>query len=121
MTEFDRELERKLQSWPELTPDPLAMKRTALRMNLRLAAMRGAQANSYEEHQFRLLLSSSGVLAVLGYLAWPLLSDFLAQNPWCESALFFVVILSLAAPMVLLPLVRAAMTDDAVLQAGGRR
>ncbi len=114
MTQLNGDLNRRLQSWPELAPDTLTMQRIALRMNNQLAALRAASAESFGEPQFRLLLTTGAALAVLVYLAWPYISDFLAENPWCEFALLCVVVLSLIAPLILLPLLRAG-NGEAIL------
>ncbi|MBZ5512881.1 MAG: hypothetical protein LAN70_17175 [Acidobacteriia bacterium] len=114
MTQLNGDLNRRLKSWPELAPDTLAMQRIALRMNHQLAAWRAASAESLGEPQFRLLLTAGAALAVLVYLAWAYISDFLAENPWCEFALLCVVVFSLIAPLILLPLLRAG-NGEAIL------
>jgi hypothetical protein len=119
MTQLNDDLDRRLQSWPELAPDALAMQRTALRMNNHLAALRAASADSLGEPQFRLLLTTSGALAVLVYLGWPYIADLLAENPWCEFTLLCVAVLSLIAPVVLLPLLRASRSETILPQPHG--
>jgi hypothetical protein len=119
MTQLNDDLDRRLQSWPELAPDALAMQRTALRMNSHMAILRAASTDSLGEAQFRLLRTTGAALTVLAYLAWPYISDFLAANPWCEFTLFCVVVLSLIAPLVLLPLLRAGRGETVMPQSHG--
>ncbi len=102
MAQPDDDLTQYLQSWPELLPDPLAMRRTALRMNSRMAALRAAPAETLGEPQFRMLLKACGSLAVLAYVAWPYISAFLAASPGFNFVLLCVVVLSLVAPLILL-------------------
>ena len=113
------DLDRRLQGWPELAPDALAMQRTTLRMNHYLAVLRAASEDSLAEPQFRLLMTTGAALSVVVYLAWPYISDFLADNPWCEFALLCVVVLSLIAPVVLLPLLRAGRAETVLPQSHG--
>lgn len=119
MTQLNGDLNRRLQSWPELASDALAMQRTALRMNNHLAVLRAASAESLGEPQFRLLLTTGAALAVLVYLAWPYISDFLAEYPWCEFTLLCVAVLSLIAPVALLPLLRAGRGETILPQPQG--
>ena len=119
MTELNGDLDRRLQSWPELSPDALTMRRTALRMNNHLAVLRAASADSLGEPQFRLLMTTGAALTVVVYLAWPYIADFLAANPWCEATLLGVAILSLIAPLVLLPLLRAGRSETVLPQPNG--
>jgi hypothetical protein len=116
---LDDDLDGRLQSWPELAPDALAMQRTALRMNHHLAVLHAASANSLGESQFRLLMTTGAALSVVAYLAWPYISDFFAENPWCEFMLLCVVVLSLIAPLVLLPLLRAGRGETILPQSHG--
>lgn len=119
MTQLNDDLNRRLQSWPELSPDGLAMQRTALRMNNHLAVLRAASADSLGEPQFRLLMTTGAALSVVVYLAWPYVADFLAENPWCEFTLLCVVVISLIAPLVLLPLLRAGRGETVLPQPHG--
>jgi hypothetical protein len=119
MTQLNGDLNRRLQSWPELAPDTLTMQRTALRMNNQLAALRAASADSLGEPQFRLLMTTGAAFTVVVYLAWPYISDFLAENPWCEFTLLCVAVLWLIAPVILLPLLRASRGETILPQPQG--
>ncbi len=105
--QLDSDLTKYLQVWPELVPDPMAMQRTALRMNSRMTALRSASADSVGEAQFRFLLTASAAIAVIAYVAWPYIAEFLTASPGFEVVLLCIVVLSLLAPLILLPLLRA--------------
>ena len=112
MKQLNGDLDRRLQSWPELPPDALTMHRTALRMNNYLAALRAASADNLSELQFRFLMRTGTVLSVVIYLAWPSILDFLAENSWCAFTLLCVAVLSLIATVVVLPLLLAERGDN---------